>query len=272
MPYGNYNNNQNSKKSGPFEPTVYSPYRFNNSMSTVDQTALTCQFWSKSLRISICPKTAESPNDQPTFDLKNGISIYLNHTKARMLAEVLKSFLADPEANDNCGVASGTSIICFSTGKEFNSKYPLVIIRKVGDDGNVTSSFAYEIKGDYHFAVTGFSEKSGGKYGTRQFPMIELEQLLTVLEEYYKAETRAIAYTVVDEMKWDSYRTSTKLNRIGEKLGLDMSFGSSGGQQRSSSTSYFSKNGYSDSSSSQASQVDDGGLDAYVNATMDDIY
>ena len=271
MPYGNYNNNQNAKKSGPFEPTIYSPYRFNNAQSTVDQTALTCQFWSKSLRISICPKTAESPSDQPTFDLKNGISVYLNHTKARILHEVLKAFIEDPEANDNCGVTSGGGIICFSTGKDFNSKYPLVIIRKVGDDGNVTSSFAYEIKGDYHFAVTGFSEKTGGKYGTRLFPMIELEQLLTILEEYYKAETRAIAYTVIDEFKWNDYRTNTKLNKIGEKLGLEMSSGYSG-QQRSSSTSYFSKNGYSESSSQSSQSVDDGGLDAYVNATMDDIY
>lgn len=265
MPYGNYSNN--NKKGGPIDPTIYSPYRFNNAQSTVDQTSLTTQFWNKTLRISISPKNPESPTDQPTFDMKNGISVYLNHSKARILAEVLKSFIENPEANDNCGVTSGSSIICFSTGKDFNSKFPLVIIRKVDESGNVSSSFAYEVKGDYYFAVTNFSEKSNGQYGTRKFPDLELRQLLTMLEEYYKAETRAIAYTVVDETRWNDYRTSMKLNRIGEKLGLDMSIG---GSRQSSSTSYFSSNG--PSSPASQSNSDDGGLDAYVNATMDDLY
>ena len=140
MPYGNYNNNQ--KKQGPYDPTVYSPYKFNNARSAVDQTQLSCQFWNNSLRIMIAPKNSASPEDQPTFDTKNSISVYLNHVMARMLADVLKKFLADPEAYDNAGVVAGSSSISFSTGKDCSSKFPLIIIRKVDEQVNITASFA----------------------------------------------------------------------------------------------------------------------------------
>lgn len=264
MPYGNYSNNGN-KKVGPYDPTVYSPYKFNNARSSVDQTQLSCQFWNNSLRIMISPKNTDSPEDQPTFDSKNSISIYLNHMKARMLAEVLRKFLEDPEANDNTGVVAGSSFISFSTGKDFSSKFPLVIIRKVDESGNITSSFAYEIKGDYHFAVRGFTEKSNGKFDQEFFPMIELQCLLTVLEQFYMAETRAYAYSVLDTFKFDQYRTSMKLNRIGEKLGLDMNVSSNGSSRGSSSTSYFSRNNGASSSSSGSNDE----YGSYSSATLD---
>lgn len=263
MPYGNYNNNQ--KKQGPYDPTVYSPYKFNNARSAVDQTQLSCQFWNNSLRIMIAPKNSDSPEDQPTFDTKNSISVYLNHVKARMLADVLKKFLADPEAYDNAGVVAGSSFISFSTGKDFSSKFPLIIIRKVDEQGNITASFAYEVKGDYHFAVRGFSEKSNGQYERDFYPNLEFDCLLTLLEEFYKAETRAMAYSVLDAFKYDQYRMSMKINRIGEKLGLDMSVSSNGSSRGSSSTSYFSR-GTGASSSGNSEEY--GG---YTSATLDDL-
>lgn len=263
MPYGNYNNN---KKQGPYDPTVYSPYKFNNAMSAVDQTQLSCQFWNNSLRIMISPRNSDSPTDQPTFDNKNSISVYLNHMKARMLHDVLCKFMEDPEKYDNAGVVAGASFISFSTGKDFGSKFPLVIIRKVDEAGSITSSFAYEVKGDYHFAVRGFSEKSNGQYERDYYPNIELECLKTLLEEFYKAESRALAYTVLDTFKFDHYRMSTKLNRIGEKLGLDMNVSSSGSAPRSSSTSYFSRNNGASSNESYGN-----GGDNYASATLDDL-
>lgn len=261
MAFGNYNNN---KKQGPYDPTVYSPYKFNNARSTVDQTQLSIQFWNNSLRILIAPKNADSPEDQPTFDIKNSISVYLNHAKARMLYDVLKNFMANPEEYDNTGVVAGSSFISFTTGKDFGSKFPLVIIRKVDESGNITSSFAYEVKGDYHFAVKGFTEKSK-EYDKIFYPSLELDSLLTVLDEFVKAESRAMAYSVLDAFKFDQYRTSIKINRIGEKLGLDMSVSSSG-SQRSSSTSFFSRdnNGASSNSGSEYNAE-------YTSATLEDL-
>ena len=264
MPYGNYNNN---KKQGPYDPTVYSPYKFNNARSTVDQTQLSCQFWNNSLRIIIAPKNSDSPEDQPTFDIKNSISVYLNHIKARMLHDVLCKFMEDPETYDNAGVVAGTSFISFSTGKDFGSTFPMIIIRKVDENGSITSSFAYEVKGDYHFAIRGFSEKSNGKYERDFYPNLELECLKTLLEEFYKAESRAVAYSVLDAFKYDQYRTSMKLNRIGEKLGLDMNVSSSGNSNRSSSTSYFSR----DNGASSSSGGRDEGYGDFSSATLDDL-
>lgn len=264
MAFGNYNNN---KKQGPFDPTVYSPYKFNNAKSTVDQTQLSAQFWSNSLRIMIAPKNSDSPEDQPTFDVKNSISIYLNHVKARMLHNVLTNFLSDPIANDNVGVVAGSSIISFTTGKDFGSNFPMVVIRKVDESGNITASFAYEVKGDYHFSVRGFTEKSNGQYDREFYPNLELECLLTLLEEFYKAETRAIAYSVLDSGKYDQYRMATKINRIGEKLGLDMNVSSSG-STRSNSTSYFSRDNNGGGSNNGG---DEGYGNNYTSATLDDI-
>lgn len=265
MPYGNYS--QNNQKKGPYDPTVYSAYKFNNAMSAVDKTQLSCQFWNDSLRIMIAPRNADSPDDQPTFDTKNSISIYLNYMKARMLADVLRKFLEDPEKYDNTGVVAGSSVISFTTGKDFSSKFPMVIIRKVDESGNITSSFAYEVKGDYYFSIQGFTEKSNGQYDQNFYPEIELQCLLTLLEEFYKAQTKATAYSVLDAFKYDQYRMSMKINRIGEKLGLDMNVSSNGSAPRSSSTSYFSRNNGASSSSGSSESYGSG----YTSATLDDL-
>ena len=90
---------------------------------------------------------------------------------------------------------------------------------------------------------------------------------MTLLEEFYKAQTKATAYSVLDAFKYDQYRMSMKINRIGEKLGLDMNVSSNGSAPRSSSTSYFSRN-YGASSSSGSSESYGSG---YTSATLDDL-
>lgn len=260
MPYGNYNNNQ---KSQIYEPSVYSQYRFNNATSSVDKTCLTTQYWKNALRISICPKNADSPADAPTFDLKNGISIYLNHNKARILYKVLQDFMSDPEKYDNCGVDSGMSLITFSTGKQYGSTFPIITICKVDDGGNIVSSFAYEVKGDYHYSINGFSEVSKN-FTKTYYPNMELEQFADVLRTYFEAMTYATAYSVIEQNKWDFNRISNKLNRIGEKLGIDLTSGNGTGRS-SSSSSFFSQNG--GTSSSGGDEFSDG----YTSATLDDI-
>ena len=264
MPYGNYSNNQNVSQV--YEPNVYSPYRMNNAMSTVDKTCLTFQYWKNSLRISISPRLPDSPDDAPKFDLKNGISIYLNHTKARILYHELCGFMEDPEKYDNHGVDSGTGLITFSTGKEFNSQFPLIIIRKIDETGNISSSFAYEVRGEYHYAVCGFSEHNKD-FTKKYYPSLELEQLRDVLKTYYESMTYAMSYSVIEQERFEFNKVYQKLNRIGEKLGIDLSGGT--GYQRSSSTSFFSQNQGGSSSGSGASDFDSN--DGYTSGTLDDI-
>lgn len=256
----NYNNNSQKDY---YNPTVYSAYRMNNAESLVDKTCLTFGYWKSVLRISISPKK-DTGNDDVSFDMDNGISIYLNHTKARILAERIRAFLQNPEANDNTGVPSGQGLITISRGKEYNSTHPLLIIRKIDqENGNVISSFAYEFKGsDYYYAISNYVEGGSFDKVSDEFANLEIEQLITILEEYYKAMTSAVAYSVIDQMKYSETRVMNRLNKIAEKLGVELSSGGKNGGGNYSSTSYFNRQ-----SSSQSS----GNNNGYTQATLDDI-
>lgn len=259
MSLGNsYNNNQ---KNTVYDPNVYSPYRMNNAESTVDKTCITFTFWKNILRITIAPKK-DTGNDETVFDLENGISIYLNHTKARIFADMIKRFMQDPETYDNSGVPSGQGLITISTGKEYNSPSPLIVIRKIDEAGTVLSSFAYQFKNDYYFAINNYSE--GGQFTklTNEFASLEIEQLVTLLEEYYKAMTCATAYTVLDQMKFENNRTSTKLNAIAAKLGVELPGGKGRSGGNYSSTSFFSKS---------PEATDASTAPGYTSASLDDI-
>lgn len=251
------NANNDQKKN--YNPSVYSPYRMNNAESTVDKTCMTFTYWNNILRITIAPRK-DTGNSDVQFDLDNGISIYLSHTKARILADVMRKFLSDPEKYDNSGIPSGAGFITISRGKEFNSPNPLMIIRKINEDGSVASSFAYEFKGDYFFAVHNYSEKGTFDKDFESYRTLEIEQMITLLEEYYKAMTCATAYTVIDQSKYDQARVTGRLNKIAEKLGVEFGSGSSRGGY--SSTSYFNSNSGSDTSSASG---------GYTPASLDDI-
>jgi hypothetical protein len=266
MSLGNsYDNNK--RNNTVYDPTVYSPYKMNNAEGTVDQTCISFSFWNNSLKISISPKKANTGSEgQILFDYDNGISIYLSHSKARILAEEIKKFISDPETYDNSGVPSGQGLITVSTGKEYGSPSPLIIIRKISETGEVMSSFAYQTKHDYYFAVRGYSEKNGFSKDSESYSNLELLQLVTLLEEFYKASTCATAYTVVDQLKYEHNRQRTVLNSIANKLGVEYGGGNgNGNNRRYNSTSYFNNNSGGNSSGYSAQS------NSYTQATLDDI-
>ena len=248
MSLGNtYDNNK--RNADVFNPTIYSQYKFNNAEGEVDKTCISFHYWNSMLKISISPKKdVPSSDGQPVFDYENGISIYLNHTKARILAEEVKHFIADPVTYDNCGVSSGQGLITISRGTEFHSSSPLIIIRKVENDGSVLSSFAYQTKTDFHFSIRGYSEDGSFVKVSDEYNNLELLQLVTVLEEFYKASTCAVAFTVMDQLKWEHNRQREWRNSVSAKLGLDTPGG--GGSRNFSSSSYFNNSSGNKPSSS----------------------
>lgn len=256
------NDYNNDKKSTIYDPTIYSPYRMNNAESTVDKTCMTFTYWKNTLRITIAPKK-ETGNDETSFDLENGISIYLSHTKARILADVMRKFLADPEKYDNSGVPSGQGIITISRGKEFNSPSPLMIIRKIDETGNVVSSFAYEFKSNYFFSVLNYTENADFGRDFESYNNLEIEQMITLLEQYYTAMTCATAYTVLDQGKFEAARNNRRINQIMDKLGIssDYNSGSRSGGRSYNSSSYFANGGKNQSDKTSG----------YTQATLDDI-
>lgn len=266
MSLGNTYNNPSNTTAGQqkvFDPTVYSAYRMNNAESSIDPTCLTFRYWKNNLCIGIFPRK-NTGNDEVQFDMDNGITIYLSHTKARILAEEIKKYLQNPVAYNGVGVPSGQAAISISNGAEYGKNADVLTIRKVNDNGEVVSAFAYEFKRDYHFSIRGYT---GGNFDKvyDDYQKLEIEQLVTLLEEYCKAATNAIAFTIMDQRKFATARTESKIDSIAAALGVETNRSSSG-QRRYNNNSYFNgNNNGSSNNSSYSSGV------AYGSASIEDI-
>lgn len=229
------NNNQNKTKNSPI---VYSGYNFTNAESKVDETRLSFSYWNNMLKMTISPKTGMSEQGYAEWgDDKSSLSIFLTHTKARMLHDEICMFIQNPDLYNNLGVSSGAGLISISNGKELGVSNPCLIIRKLnGETGDIEASYAYEFKQDYHFAIRNFDES------TKEFDKVfdnnlEIEQLKTLLMSYYTAMTGAIAYTVMEQSKYNNSRMNTKLDSISEKLGIE--YNTNGNYTKKSSGSIF---------------------------------
>lgn len=260
-----YNNNQANKSNDP-GITVYS-YRMNNAESEVDPTCLNFRFWKNSLCIGIYPRKVTG-NDEIAFDMDNGITIYLSHTKARMLKNEIELFMKDPVTYNSVGVPSGAAAITISNGAEYGKNTPFVTIRKLSETGEIVGSFAYEFKTHYHFSVRNFDGKNFDReYDT--YDNLELLEMLTVLDEYVKASTNAVAFTVMDQRRYSHDRMDKKIDAIAQALGVETAKAYTSGN-RYQKNSYFNNlaNGNSGNSSS-ASNFSSGV--SYGSATMEDL-
>lgn len=250
-----YNNNQTNNRQ---DITVYSNYRMNNAESKIDATCMTFRFWRTNLCIGIFPRK-NTGNDEISFDMDNGIIIYLSHTKARMFENELKHFLEDPANYNSVGVSSGSAAITISNGSEYGKNNPVITIRKVDENGTVIASFAYEIKTDYYFSIRNYD---GTKYDEEkdEYKYIEIEQLITVLDQYVKASTNAIAFSVANQQVYSFNRLDTKVELIAQSLGVELKSGNNG-QNRYNNSTYFNKNSQSKSDSNVS----------YGTATLEDL-
>lgn len=264
MSLGNtYNNNQNNSKTPAV--SVYSNYRMNNAESKIDATCITFRYWSNTLCISIFPRK-NTGNDEIAFDMDNGITIYLSHTKARIFKHELEMFLRDPVTYNSVGVPSGQSVITISNGIEYGKDNPVITIRKINETGDVIASFAYEIKRNYHFSIRNYNDREK-RYDTcyDDYQNIEIEQLITLLDEYVKASTNAVAFSVVDQQqRYSLNRMENKIDAIASELGVEVNRNGSGKRKYSSST-FFNNNSNSSSSGDYSSNV------SYNSATIDDL-
>lgn len=243
---------QNNKKE--YKPTHYSNYRMSNIESTVDQTVMTFTYWNGALKISIVPLKPGSNAENVAFDYDNAIDIYLNHSKAYILASEIERFMADPERFNSSGVPSGQGLITISNGKEFGIDCPCMVVRKIDEQGLPTSYYVYQFKNDYHFSVRNYDAKQGSfDKVTDDYADMEIYQLKLLLEEYYKAMTGAVAYSVVDANRYEQRKIMNSLNSICDKLGIQ-SYGNGG--HTKSSTSVFANSKPTNYSSASLSSVD----------------
>ena len=258
-----YNNNQGVNKATANDITIYSGYRMNNAESKVDATCLTFRFWKSNLCIGIFPKK-NTGNDEIAFDMDNGITIYLSHTKARILKHELELFLKDPVNYNAVGVPSGQAAITISNGSEYGKNNPIITIRKVTDTGEVVASFAYEFKTNYHYAIRNYDGKHFDN-AYDDYKNIEIEQFITVLDEYVKASTNAYAFSIMDQRKYSFARLESKIEAIASSLGVDIAKSSTSNGRYGNSSYFNNGSNSSNSSSSYSSGV------SYGSATIDDL-
>lgn len=240
MAYGTYNNNQNQQRNNQPNVDVYANYRMNNAESSIDQTCITFRYWKSNLCIGIFPRK-NTGNDEVAFDLDNGITIYLSHTKARILKTELEHFLADPVKYNGSGVPSGQAVISISNGAEYGKNTPVLTIRKMNDNGETVASFAYEFHTNFHYSIRNFDGKNFDKE-FEEYNNLEIKQIITLLDEYCKAVTNAVAFTVMDQRKYSATRLENKIEALAAGLNIELPKGAAGQQKKYSGTSYFDQN------------------------------
>lgn len=242
----NYNsgNQDNNKKI--YDPTVYSPVQFKNPLG-VDPSMLSFSYWRSLLKISISPKLDPRPGDTyDTYDHENGISIHINHMKARILYNEINEFLKGKL--NSVGIPSGASgLITISNGLEFGISSPVLVIRKMDEDGKITSSYAYQFNAnDYYKSIRNFDEKSLD-YEEVPCPNIELLVFQDLLKNYYEAANYATAYTVIDSLKFDNSRINTKLGLLLDNAGIKK-------QDKNGGKSFFQRSSELDSNNAPSSR------------------
>lgn len=260
---GNNGNNANTNK--PYDPTVFSNYRFANFETPIGTISMRFSFWRQNLKITIVPMI--NRNGAWSYDDNSAIDIHLNHTKARMFAQEIRNFLRDSTAFNGCGVSTtsrdgNSSLITISDGSDYGIDNTLVIIRKIDPSGKIIADIAYPFRKDYFYGVRDVLSGSGAtlspdtmKTCTDDYNNIEIEELLKVLDTYADSMTNSMAYSVVDQAKWDFFRLSRKLDTICDSLGVSTTSASSG-----RSNGFFSRassnNSYTNTTDSQSYDID----------------
>lgn len=248
---GNYGNTDSNKKKN-YSPEVYSAYNTSNE-NGVDPSALSYSFWSGALKISIAPML-KNPTERQKWDHENSATVFLTHRSARILREGALKVLKGECTN--AGTRSGVEgLVMFTDGKEVGSEGPCLIIRKVNqNNGEIMGTYVYEFNRDRHFGVENFQADTSD-FDKVYYDNIEVDEFLEILEQYYKAMTKAYAAAVIDEEKYNHSRINTKLELIAEALGVE--FKSASGSSRTSrgGSSYFDKSSGSSSGNSEKRNV-----------------
>lgn len=236
MALGNtYNNNEEKDI---YRPTVYG-YSMGNTQSEIDKTNLAASMWKGTMKLSISPKIDNGKEDKVEWDTKNAAVIYLNHTKARIMAMIMRGFLKDPDTYNGQGVSSGQGLLTISTGEEFGYKNPCFVIKRISEKGEIESSYAYAFKQNYHCSIMNFDEKTGEfEQDFESYNTLEIQQYITQFEEYYRAMTGCVAFSVIDNMSWSNNRLDQSLAKIASGVGVELY-----SQKASKGNSYFANGG-----------------------------
>ena len=242
--YSGNNNTDNNKKEY-YSPEVYSDYYASNE-NGVDPSALSYSFWKGALKISIAPQL-KNPTEMKKWDRKNAATVFLNHRAAKILFNEANRVIKGEISNG--GAKSGSNLITFSNGKEVGADGYCLIIRSIDTSGEIKGTYVYQFRKGYHYGVSEFKANTSG-FTKTYYDDIEIEEFLTILDQFCIAMSKADAYVVIDEMKYENSRINTKIGLIAESLGVEFK----GAKVSGGSSSYFDNDSENHDSSSSSSK------------------
>lgn len=215
-----YNNNEQKEKK--YNPTVTSEYRMSNPEG-IDPSALSFSFWNGLLNIKIAPKKANSNDEFASYDYDNAASVFISHGKARVLVEEIKRFRESNGSIDNVGISTKHGLLSVCDGKSFGVSGPLLVVRDLDpSNGSIVAKYIYQFKTGFHYGIENFNE-SDSQYVTNNYDYLELDQFVTILEQYYLSMTNAFAYSVINANRFNDARVKNDLDAIRENLGIPKS-------------------------------------------------
>ena len=222
-----------------YENTFYSRLKFTNYEA---KKMLSFAFWKGNLRVSI-----NNIKDSATgIEYEELSTIHLSPIKAQLLKEQLVAFRSLKDSattTKSVGIDTGIGETknFLAVGNKESSKNDdiqrTLCIGKVDINGNIVECNTFDFNHQYHFGIE-WTDVQSMKCTTTYQDNVELDLLIIALEEYVKAMTGAVAYSVMDMGRFDYSRINTKIELVMNKLGIE-----SKSSRQASSESYFNKNG-----------------------------
>lgn len=226
---GNFAGNNNQRQ----ESSYYSRLRFVDNESG---KSVRIKYWKGLMSISI----AKSVEVENAYKIDDIASIYLSPLKARVLANALEEFVTDkkhPAVGVNVGITETQTCITFWYNDDGSIS---MAIAKIDGSGNKESEEIFKFAIDYDFYLE-YKDYSKMKFEKKFAENSQVNSIIIALREYFNGICGGVAYSVMDFGKFELSRTTTKLNAIMDKLGIQRqssSYSASGGEN-----SYFNKQG-----------------------------
>ena len=237
------NNQSNTNNNEVFTPSTRSTFKFFNSNSKVDNTALSFTYWNSLLKITMNPIVVQEGSANK-IDTNNHIDIYLSPSKAQMLLHCIQKFRANPDDYSNIGVPTNKGIIYIANGeKMYNVKGTFIVINIINSEGVKEGEAAYEINTDLY----GIKNYSGGTNFDKYYDYsssLELDMIETLLKSFIEAYTNAVASSILEANKYNDNRMFNFIKDAKEKLGI---------KNEGSSSKYNSKSNWYNSNSTSVS-------------------
>ena len=204
---GGYSNNSQRKN---YEESYYSRFVLSDGKGKY----LKAKFWSGKLALSI----AVGEESGGKFQYKETAAAYPNAFKTKILADALREFVADKNHKPvGVVIGSGDPTSCIT----FMRKNDDIVMNicKVNGNGEKSESDDFVFQKDYHYSVNykNFDKLEFEKVYRND---LEIDALINLLEDFYKSNNGAYAYSVMDLSRYSYNRLRSNTEAIMEKLGI----------------------------------------------------